>query len=302
MDLKPTIEFSRKPRSIFEVANFKATELMNLLFYYLRYCIVGILPNKVVKNFEKLSAATYILCKKEIKRSEMETARGLLREFAKEFEEIYGNGAVTMNVHLVLHQFDNVLQSGPTWCNNMFGFENKIGDLKKLVCGPTDVLSQIATKYVISLNAKINEDDNNMKKAENDVYQKSTINLQLEYKDVFENAGFSSNSMQIWKRIRKNGVLYSSTSAVATKSIDYFVKMKNGSFGNIEFFFGSADKPQLLLNVFDELKVNFHWVEIKQSSRYQIHFSEEIDEKWLFFDTGSIQFTTKEPNTYNRGE
>lgn len=71
--LKPNVEFHRKPRSIFEIGNFKASELMHLLWYYLRYCLIGILPNRVVKHFEKLSVSTYILCKEQISNSEKTT-------------------------------------------------------------------------------------------------------------------------------------------------------------------------------------------------------------------------------------
>lgn len=71
LKMKPTINFSRKPRSIFEIENFKASELMYCLFYYLRYSLVGLLPTRVIKHFEKLSAATYILCKDKISTSEV---------------------------------------------------------------------------------------------------------------------------------------------------------------------------------------------------------------------------------------
>lgn len=64
MSLKPNIILYN--RSIFEIANFKASELMNLMLYYVRYCLVGILPTKIIKNFEKISAATYICSKKHI--------------------------------------------------------------------------------------------------------------------------------------------------------------------------------------------------------------------------------------------
>lgn len=88
LQLKPFSSFHRKPRSIFEVKKFKAVELQNCLFYYLRYALVGILPTRVVRNFELLSAAIYILCQTKIEISQVESASKMLIEFADEFESI----------------------------------------------------------------------------------------------------------------------------------------------------------------------------------------------------------------------
>lgn len=56
--LKPPQSVRRLPRSLDEVANFKATELIHHMWFYLRYTLPGLLPTKLIKHFEKLSAAT----------------------------------------------------------------------------------------------------------------------------------------------------------------------------------------------------------------------------------------------------
>lgn len=304
LSLKPNIHFSRKPRSIFEIANFKASELMNLMLYYLRYSLVGILPTKIIKNFEKISAATYICNKKQVSKDELHVAKGLFIEFAREYEEIYGKGAITMNVHLLNHYHSIILQCGPVWSYNMFGFENNIGKLKNFVCGPTDVLSQIANKYVASLNME-SIDDLKHETVEKDsvyLYQQSNTILKQEYAYLFQNIGYNETSLQIWRRIRKSGIIYTSTSALSTKSIDYFVKMTNSQIGKIQFFFGDQQKPKLLLHCFENLHQNFQWTEIRESNLYEIFDCDEIYEKLLYFVSGSIQFITKEPNTFGRGK
>lgn len=149
MSLKPNMTFARKPRSIFEVLHFKAAELLYCMFYYVRYALNGLLPVPVIKHFEKLSAGIYMLCKKNIKSSEIRVACDLLLNFADEFEEIYVPGAVTLNVHLLRHYFNMVMNCGPLWAYSLFGFENNIGRLKKYVVGTPDVLDQIAHKYSI---------------------------------------------------------------------------------------------------------------------------------------------------------
>lgn len=284
-NLKPTINFHRKPRSILEISNLKASELMDLMLYYLRYSLVGILHTKIVKHFEKIAAATYILCKKEIQINEIHTACDMLKEFAVEYEEIYGTGSITMNIHLLNHYLEMILNCGPLWSYNMFGFENNIGHLKNLVCGPTDVLNQIATKYVKSLDKT--DVDHAEIKPETCLYQRSTIDLKQEYKNIF-----SQNPLPIWRRIRINGIVYSSTSAVATKSIDYFVHMTDDRIGKIQFFYGHIQTPKLLLQVFERSYQNFHWTEIKATDMYKIYDCKAIFEKLLYFNTGIIEYIT----------
>lgn len=151
--MKPHSNFQRKPRSIFEVENFKATEFMHFMWYYLRYALIGILPTRIVKNFEKLS---YKLCQKEIKKEEIKNATEMLMDFADEYEDIYRPGAVTMNLHLVRHFHSMIIHCGPVWCYDMFGFENYIGVLKGLVCGTSDVLLQVASKYGFNKDVQLN--------------------------------------------------------------------------------------------------------------------------------------------------
>lgn len=142
LKLKPTMNFHRKPRSILDISDNKASEVMNCLWYYLRYSLVGLVETKIIKHFEQLSAASYMLCKTDISREEMKKACRLLTTFAIEFEEIYGPGSITMNIHLLKHYFNMVENCGPLWAHSLFGFEN-ISKLKKMVNGNTDYLEQI---------------------------------------------------------------------------------------------------------------------------------------------------------------
>lgn len=142
---------------------------MNCVWYYLRYSLVGLLETKIVKNFEMLSAGSYILCKENIARTDLRRACDLLIDFANEFEVIYGKGAVTMNKHLLRHYFEMIDNCGPLWAHSLFGFENQMGVLKGTVNGTTDYLEQISKSYaagkvtevsmlnqVIASNLKIN--------------------------------------------------------------------------------------------------------------------------------------------------
>lgn len=84
----------------------------------------------------------------------MEDACRMLTSFAIEFEEIYGPGALTMNIHLLKHYSKMIDHCGPIWAHSLFGFENNIGKLKRMVKGNTDYLHQIAKKYAIRTETK----------------------------------------------------------------------------------------------------------------------------------------------------
>lgn len=299
--LKPTSSFKRKPRSIFEIANFKASELLHLLWYYLRYAIVGLLPTRVVKHFEKLSVSTFILCKKDVKVDEVRAACEFLKQFASEFEDIYGPGAVTMNLHLLNHYQGMIFNCGPLWSYNLFGFENNIGVLKRLVCGTTDVLNQIAFKYSRSQGS----DDTVLASQQNDfeAYHSKTISIKPEMIHIIENAGVvlkSSNVVDIWRRARVRGKIYTSKNANVTKSIDYFVELKDSKIGKIEFFFGQKFSPNLLIQHYEETYQNYHWAEIKPKNSFQIYQCDEIEKELLYLQAGRIEYMTNEPNFHGK--
>lgn len=299
INLRPTSVFKRNPRSIFEIAHFKASEMFNLLWYYLRYAIVGVLPTRVVKHFEMFSAATFILCQKEIKIDEIKLACGMLKKFAEDYELIYGKGAITMNVHLLNHYTEVILNCGPLWCYNLFPFENNIGVLKEYVCGNTDVLKQIAMKYSRSRKYETIEKTNgelNHTVASGPI----TITFKQEHIDVFGKYGHSLDleAAQVWRKAKINDIVYTSKYYKQTKSSDYFVELKNGRIGIVEFFFGEKLMPNLFLEVFEKTHYNYHWTEVTSSKSYEIHPYESIKRKLLFLKVGSIEYVSNEPNMY----
>lgn len=295
LNLKPTMNFRRKPRSVLDISDFKASEVIDLLWYYLRYTLVGIVDTKIIKHFEKLSAGSYILCQTQITRNEMEYACKLLTEFANEFEEIYGPGALTMNIHLLKHQLNMVDHCGPLWAHSLFAFENKIGDLKRMVNGNTDYLDQIAKRYA----ARTGTNDP-------DIACKDDIMIQT-FKDPKNPENINKNipdygleMKQIWSKYEYKGVTYTSLSTNETKSVDNFVRMKDSKCGQVVFYTHHNNEKVLLLNIYNENFKNFHWVEVEPTDQYEVCKCSEISEKLLFFKTGSIKYITREPNRFAR--
>lgn len=111
--IKPPSVINRKPRSLHQKEFFAANEWRGLLLYYLRYSLDRLLGSRFIDHFYLLSSATYILSKKKITLDEIKEAKTMLVKFADDFETLYGKHNVTMNIHLLRHFADSVLQSGP---------------------------------------------------------------------------------------------------------------------------------------------------------------------------------------------
>lgn len=159
--IRPPKRFTRYPRSIDDRAFYKASEHLNWLLFYGAACIDGILPNVYLKHFQLFSSAIFMLNKDEISFKELDDAEKKLKQFLKEFPDLYGKNNEVFNVHLVSHIPESVRNCGPLWCYSNFPFEDMNGVLKNYVNGTSDVIKQIVSKYL--LNAKLREKVGNVK-------------------------------------------------------------------------------------------------------------------------------------------
>lgn len=271
------------PRSILDISDFKASEVMNCLWYYLRYSLVGLLDSKIVKNFEKLSAGCYILCKDRISEAEKNRGCELLIEFADEFEKIYGKGAITMNIHCLRHYRSMIDHCGLLWAHSLFSFENNIGVIKMTLNGTTDYLEQITKNYAAARTV--------IQCAKPSVNQKTTL------KNKFF---IASKNMTVWKKLIMKGVTYTSLLSETIKSIDYFIQTKDKKIGKIEYFFYQNTEEVFQLYVYENSFQNYHWAEVEPTNQYQVYKCCEIEKKLLYFRVGVREWITEEPNPYSR--
>lgn len=146
--------FPRKPRVIGDRAFYKASEELAWLFYYGGACLDNILPTQYLQHFQLFASAIFTLDKDKISDDDMKKCERKLDQFLTQFPKLYGSNNEVFNVHLITHIIQSVVNCGPLWCYSTFSFENMNGVLKKFVNGTTDVMKQIATKYL--LNAKLN--------------------------------------------------------------------------------------------------------------------------------------------------
>ena len=79
-------------------------------------------------------------------------AENALKEYVKNFANLYGLKNLTCNIHSLLHLADNVRKFGPLFITTCFGFENLNGILKKLVKSSNKPELQICSSVSLYLN------------------------------------------------------------------------------------------------------------------------------------------------------
>lgn len=90
-------EFSRKPRTLLEVARWKATEFRSFLLYVGPIVLEDILSDHCYKNCMAFSVAMTILLSPGLGNF-VQYARDLLEYFVKSFEQIYGRHLISSNI------------------------------------------------------------------------------------------------------------------------------------------------------------------------------------------------------------
>lgn len=294
--LKPCAYITRKPRSIQERSFFKAIEYRNLLLYYLKFGLRGLLEDKYINHFELLSAATYILLKSTLNESEIDEAGEKLKVFADQFEILYGSEAVTMNIHLLRHYASAIKQNGPIWCHAMFGFEKNIGVLGKDVNNSTNVIETITFNYCVARenNKKMEIDHIHANKRKEAEIAEPERQILLEKGVVpLENGKFLvTDSIQIHKHTFK------SIKSAPTQSIDHYVEMRDGVVGFSTMYIQYNDEFYILLEECEIIERFYHLIRIKSTGIVKAYSCRDINCKLLYMKFGSFEIVTKEPNLY----
>ena len=147
--IKPPLNIQRLPRSLEDLKYWKASELRNFLLFYGPVILRHILKPKYYTHFLLLSEGIFILLSQSISVRDIERSENLLEQFVAEFENLYSERYMTLNLHLLLHLPNNVKDLGPMWCYSCFPFEDANGYLLKLVKGTQSVESQIIDSMAV---------------------------------------------------------------------------------------------------------------------------------------------------------
>lgn len=297
ISMKPTKDLPTRPRSIVEnLARLQGNEKRSLLFYFFPVAIEGVQKAKYVENIYKLSATIFMLSKKEVTNQEIAESEILLKQFIREYEDLYGVHNVIYKVHQLLHIPASVRQHGPLWTQSCFTFETNNGALVKRVKGTRSVISQIIQNYVVKqsiMKTSIKEDNNG-------IYllgKEKQILLNDSYRTVI-----GLDSLKIHLRIIINMVTYSSTSYKNTSSTDYFVELSNNDIAKVHFYYIDGRTIFACVSTYRILSKKAHFIKIEESNNIKVIQVESIKKKLIYLSTKNTfsnrQYVTYVPNHF----
>ncbi|KAG4071204.1 hypothetical protein HA402_001194 [Bradysia odoriphaga] len=304
MAIKPNADVVRKPRSLEQKADFKASEYKFLLLYYLPVCLDGCIPKVFVEHIRALSAATYILLQTCIPSAEVLEAEIMLAKYVKQHQKLFGKENMVMNVHLLKHIPNSVRKLGPLWSHSAFSFERNNGVLLKMISGTTDVLLQIASKYCLKQSlAKPAKKSKEMSTVVESLLGKGEVIVEKSMRvlniETSKELDLSNRDLCAYKRIKLGKVTY--TSLLYTKpkkSIDYFVGLTNDMIGMVKFYIELDCKIYVVMDAFEIVDIIHHISKVQPTNQKIMAPIVNIKMKYIYMKVGLSQYITSPPNPF----
>jgi hypothetical protein len=152
-------EFTRNPRNLKDISQWKATEFRQFIHYTGIVLLKEKIDDNLYYHFLLLHCAYRLLSHPETCQSNVSSAQTLLEEFVTNFVPLYGAKKVSYNVHNLLHLSDCVKEHGCVDNFSAYKFENYLRELKKLIKKPSYVLQQLYNRIVeqAELNDEMNQ-------------------------------------------------------------------------------------------------------------------------------------------------
>lgn len=139
-------EIHRKVRGLDCLAFWKGVEFRTFFHYISVVILRDFLPPEMYNHFLKLFCAITICTNDQYIGKYLHVADVLLADFVQEYEDIYGKGYITANVHNLLHIVDDVKQFGNLDTICAYPFENTLYKIKNLLKTGHRPLEQAANR------------------------------------------------------------------------------------------------------------------------------------------------------------
>ncbi|XP_049519252.1 uncharacterized protein LOC125943785 [Dermacentor silvarum] len=150
LSVKPPDYITRTPRSVKHRCYWKASELRAWLLFYSFPVLCNILPPVYMQHFILLIGAIHMLLSESVSHEEIDLSEKLLLKFVDGVKDLYGERFCSFNVHQLTHIALSVRNWGPLWSTSAFLFENRNGQLLRLIKGTQAVEKQLASLVGVS--------------------------------------------------------------------------------------------------------------------------------------------------------
>jgi len=142
-------EFNRRPRSLEDYKQWKATEFRTFLLYLGPVVLKNILDIDMYNNFLTLHVTISILLNQAFCKDDcyLDYAENLLKHFVHSFVKLYGKTYASHNIHNLLHLVADVRKFGILENFSAFRFENYMSTIKKLLRKGDKPLQQLSRRF-----------------------------------------------------------------------------------------------------------------------------------------------------------
>lgn len=293
-EIKPCRFINRRITTMDNHSTFKASQCRNFILYF-HPVLSGILKKKYFQHFQLLASSIYTLLKTEISCEELQIAEKKLKKFVSEYEILYGEIKMTMNVHCLLHLVECVRNLGPLWAHSMFVFESFIGTLKKYGDTSTNVINQVIERITIETQ-KTNK---NVQKNASDILQdKITIVPSIADEVVLRQAKVHDRRKYHASMNRGQIKFTSLKYNLAKKTADYFIKTIDDEIGIVKYYIESNNVSYALIAVYSCERSIGHILMVKPTGKIILKPSQSIIEKFVYIHFSSSEFVVARPNPY----
>ncbi|KAE8752462.1 hypothetical protein FOCC_FOCC000933 [Frankliniella occidentalis] len=157
--IKPPRFIHRRAQSLELLHRWKASQLFAWIYYYSIPIYKQILTPVYFFHYLKFVEAVSLLNSNVVSAAEINRAETLLKEFVRDFEQLYHIKHCSINIHLLLHLPDCVRRLGPLWVYSCFPMENLNGLMLANIHGKTSVDSQLCNSFwkVLCQNRRLHE-------------------------------------------------------------------------------------------------------------------------------------------------
>lgn len=149
LGVAPPQEVGRLPRSLKERRFWKASELQNWIMYYSIPVLEGILCIPYLSHWALLVESLHAMMQGSIHQRELDTAEHLLLTFVCKTQDLYGEAAMTYNIHQLLHIVKSVRLWGPLWAHSSYPFECGNGKIKASIKAANGIPHQVCRMLAI---------------------------------------------------------------------------------------------------------------------------------------------------------
>jgi hypothetical protein len=109
-------------------------------------------PNNYFKLWLQFIELNILLCTFQLKREKLGHIQNVADKFVKDFESLFGEEAMTINMHLQTHIPKDIERLGLAFCHSEWWGETKLGDVKRDFHGTQVYPRELLVSYVDGLH------------------------------------------------------------------------------------------------------------------------------------------------------